>query len=145
PLDKLADIAAEFNLWFHVDGAFGSLAYMSPELRHLLAGMDRSDSLAFDLHKWFYLPFEAGCTLVRGEEAHRRAFSLTPDYLKHAERGLAAGPVWFSDYGLQLTRGFRALKVWMTFKHHGVAKMGRLIRQNVEQSRYLHSLVEAAP
>lgn len=142
PLDELAGIAAEYGMWYHVDGAFGALAYLSPELRSRLAGMTRADSIAFDLHKWVYVPFEAGCVLVRNEEAHRHTFSTTPDYLKHGDRGLAGGPVWFSDYGIQLTRGFRALKVWMTIKNNGVEKIGRVILQNVEQARYLSHLVE---
>jgi aromatic-L-amino-acid decarboxylase len=145
PLDELASIAAEYGIWFHVDGAFGTLAYMSPDLRGELAGMGRADSLAFDLHKWVYVPFEAGCVLVRSEEAHRHTFSLTPDYLQHADRGIAAGSMWFSDYGVQLTRGLRALKVWMTIKNSGAAKIGRVIRQNVEQARYLTYLVEQSP
>ena len=91
------------------------------------------------------MPFEAGCILVRSEEAHRHTFSLTPDYLKHADRGIASGPMWFSDYGIQLTRGLRALKVWMTIKNSGVDKIGRIIRQNVEQARYLTHLVEQSP
>jgi aromatic-L-amino-acid decarboxylase len=145
PLDVLADIAVEHDLWFHVDGAFGALAYLSPELRPLLAGMERADSLAFDLHKWGYLPFEVGCVLVRDAEAHRRTFTLRPDYLQHAERGLAGGSTWFSDYDIQLTRGFRALKVWMTFKNEGVEKIGRLIRQDVSNAEYLAGLIEASP
>jgi aromatic-L-amino-acid/L-tryptophan decarboxylase len=92
-----------------------------------------------------YMPFEAGCTLVRDAETHRRAFSLTPDYLTHAERGLAAGDLWFSDYGVQLSRGFRALKVWMSLKEHGLDKYARLVRQNIEQARYLAELVRGAP
>jgi aromatic-L-amino-acid/L-tryptophan decarboxylase len=144
PLDRLADVAAEHDLWFHVDGAFGALAYLSPDLRPMLAGMERSDSLAFDLHKWIYLPFEAGCVLVRSEEAHRRTFTLTPEYLKHGERGTAAGTVWFSDYGIQLTRGFRALKVWMALKTYGASKYGRLIRQNVQQAAHLAGLVRTS-
>ena len=142
PLAELADIAAEHNLWYHVDGAFGALAYLSPALRPLLAGMERADSLAFDLHKWVYLPFEAGCVLVQDRDAHHRTFTLTPDYLKHAERGTASGPVWFSDYGIQLSRGFRALKVWMALKTYGVEKIGRIIAQNVQQARHLAALVE---
>jgi aromatic-L-amino-acid/L-tryptophan decarboxylase len=86
-LEALADICQDDNLWFHVDGAFGALARLNPDLRPLLKGMERADSLAFDLHKWMYMPFEVGCALVRHEESHRRAFSLTPDYLVHAERG----------------------------------------------------------
>jgi aromatic-L-amino-acid/L-tryptophan decarboxylase len=145
PLDALAGIAAEYDLWFHVDGAFGALAYLAPDLRPLLAGMERADSLAFDLHKWVYVPFECGCALVRNPDAHRRAFSLTPEYLSHADRGLAAGALWFSDYGVQLTRGFRALKVWMTLKNSGVDKIGRVIRQNVAQAAYLGRRVAEAP
>lgn len=141
-LDELADIAAKYGMWYHIDGAFGSLAYLSPDMRPALKGLERADSLAFDLHKWVYLPFEVGCTLVRDGEAHYRTFTLTPDYLKHQDRGLAAGLRWYSDYGIQLTRGFRALKVWMAFKTYGIEKIGRIIQQNIEQARYLGSLVE---
>ncbi len=144
-LDELADIADEYTLWYHIDGAFGAMAYLSPEYRPSLKGMERADSLAFDLHKWGYMPFEVGCVLVRDEYTHRHAFSLRPDYLQYAERGLAGHVRWLSDYGPQLSRGFRALKVWMTFKHEGVAKMGRLIQQNIEQARYFTELVEEAP
>jgi glutamate/tyrosine decarboxylase-like PLP-dependent enzyme len=145
PLAELADVAVQYGLWYHVDGAFGALARLAPQLRPLVAGMERADSLAFDLHKWGYLPFEAGCVLVRDESAHRHTFTLHPDYLRRAERGLAAGDVWFEEYGVQLTRGFRALKVWMTLKAEGVAKLGRLIEQDVEQARYLAALIEASP
>lgn len=145
-LTALADLCEREELWFHVDGAFGALAALAPGLEHLVAGMERADSVAFDLHKWLYMPIEIGCTLVRREEDHRRAFSLTPDYLSHGgDRGLAAGSLWFSDYGPQLTRGFRALKAWMSFKAHGIRKYGRLIQQNVDQARYLANLVDAAP
>ncbi len=144
-LEALAVISRQEGLWYHVDGAFGALARLSPALRPLVAGLEKADSLAFDLHKWMYLPFEAGCILVRREEDHRRAFSLTPDYLTHAERGLAGGSHWFSEYGVQLTRGFRALKVWMSIKEHGIDKFGRLILQNVHQARYLASLLDDAP
>lgn len=140
-LPALADLAVAERLWFHVDGAFGALTCLSPELRSLVAGMERADSLTFDFHKWLYLPYEIGVVLVREPEQHRQAFSLTPEYLVHGERGLAAG-LWFSDYGVQLSRGFRALKAWMHLKEHGVAKLGRLIAQNVAQARHLAALVE---
>ena len=140
-LPALAALAEREGMWFHVDGAFGALACLSPGLKPLVAGMERADSLTFDFHKWLYLPYEIGVTLVRDAEAQRRAFSLTPDYLVHGERGLAAG-LWFSDYGVQLSRGFRALKAWMHLKEHGAAKLGRLIAQNVAQARHLASLVE---
>ena len=89
-LDALADLCRHEALWFHVDGTFGALAALSPALRPSLTGMERgADSLAFDLHKWMYKPYEVGCIVVRHAEEHRRAFSLTPDYLMHAEHGLA--------------------------------------------------------
>lgn len=145
-LEALADICQREGLWFHVDGAFGALVALAPELRGLVSGMERADSIAFDLHKWLYMPMEIGCALVRREEDHRRAFSLTPDYLAHTgQRGLAAATTWFSDYGIQLSRGFRALKAWMSIKAYGARKYGRLIQQNVTQARYLAGLVDAAP
>jgi glutamate/tyrosine decarboxylase-like PLP-dependent enzyme len=144
-LEKLAEICQRENLWFHVDGAFGALARLVPGARELVTGIEKADSVAFDLHKWMYMPFEVGCILVRREEDHRRAFSLTPEYLMHAQRGLAGGTHWFSDYGVQLTRGFRALKVWMSIKEHGIDKYGRVIQQNIKQAQYLAELVEAAP
>jgi aromatic-L-amino-acid decarboxylase len=144
-LNALADICARDGLWFHVDGAFGAWAALSPKLRHLVSGMERADSLAFDLHKWMYMPFELGCALVRREEDHRKAFSLTPDYLTRAQRGLSGGPVWYSEYGFQCSRGFRALKAWMSIKEHGVPKYKRLIQQNVDQAHFLTDLVDATP
>lgn len=145
-LAALADICQREDLWFHVDGAFGALAAVSPDLRPMLAGMERADSLAFDLHKWMYVPIEVGCALIRSEPAHRNAFALTPAYLAHAERGLAGGGSrWLSEYGIQLSRGFRALKVWLSFKEHGLRKYGRVIKQNVEQARYLADRVDATP
>jgi len=141
PLDALADLCAEEGLWFHVDGAFGALVALSPELRNMVKGMERADSLAFDMHKWMYMPYEVGCTLVRDSEAHRQAFALTPHYLEHTSRGIAGAEMWFSDYGVQLSRGFRALKVWMSIQENGIDKFGRLIQQNVAQARYLHSRV----
>ena len=143
--NALADICAREGLWFHVDGAFGAWAALSPKLRHLVSGMERANSLAFDLHKWMYMPFELGCALVRREEDHLRAFSLTPDYLTRAERGLSGGPVWYSEYGFQCSRGFRALKAWMSIKEHGILKYGRLIQQNVDQAGYLTELIDATP
>jgi glutamate/tyrosine decarboxylase-like PLP-dependent enzyme len=146
-LQSLAGLCEREGLWFHVDGAFGALAWLSPALRPLVQGLERADSLAFDLHKWLYVPFEAGCVLVRREQDHHGAFSLTPAYLAHnsSDRGLASGEPWFSEYGIQLTRGFRALKVWMSLKEHGIQKYARLIEQNVQQARYLARRVEAEP
>ncbi|MBZ0308910.1 MAG: amino acid decarboxylase, partial [Anaerolineae bacterium] len=144
-LDLLADIAEREGLWFHIDGAFGALAVLSEHIRPGLKGMERADSLAFDLHKWMYVPYEVGCVLVQNEDKHRRTFSMTPDYLSRAERGLSSAKTWLSDYGVQLSREFRALKVWMSIKTHGVEAYGQLIQQNIEQARYLAALVDAEP
>jgi glutamate/tyrosine decarboxylase-like PLP-dependent enzyme len=144
-LNELANICEREALWFHVDGAFGALAALSPALRPQLVGMERADSLAFDLHKWMYLPYEVGCALVRHASLHSETFSASGAYLAHTERGLTSGSTWFAGYGVQLSRGFRALKVWLSLKEHGIEKFRRLIEQNVEQARYLRALVEATP
>ncbi len=144
-LAALADIAEREDLWFHVDGAFGAVAALAPAVQPRLAAMARADSLAFDLHKWLYMPYEAGCVLVRDRAAHRNAFSTTATYLKRAAQGLATGNDWFSDYGLQLSREFRALKVWLSLKEHGADKYARLVQQNIAQATYLADLVDATP
>lgn len=144
-LSALADLCAREGLWFHVDGAIGAVAVLAENIKPKLQGIERADSVALDLHKWLHIPFEAGCALVRSEDAHRHAFSLTPEYLQHETRGLAAGRAWFSDYGLQLSRQFRALKVWMSIKEHGLDRFGRMIARNVEQAQYFGRLVEDDP
>lgn len=147
-LEGIADICHEEDLWFHVDGAFGAWAAISPRSKHLVAGMEKADSLAFDLHKWMYLSYPIGCILIRNADEHRRAFSLTPIYLAHGEgeRGLTGIDVpWFPDYGFELSRGFQALKAWMTIKEQGTQKYGRLIQQNIDQAHYLARLVETSP
>lgn len=147
-LPALADFCEREGLWFHVDGAFGAWAAITPGSRHLVAGMERADSLAFDLHKWMNLTYPVGCVLIRDAEAQLRTFSLTPSYLAHGEgeRGLTGVDVpWLSDYGFELSRGFLALKVWMALKEHGTEKFARMIQQNIDQARYLEGLVAAAP
>ena len=144
-LNALADLCRDEDLWFHVDGAIGAVAVLAENVKSQLAGIERADSIALDLHKWMHIPFEAGCAIVRSEKAHRNAFSLTPEYLAHETRGLAAGHLWFSEYGLQLSRQFRALKVWMSIKEHGLDRFGRMIARNVEQAHYFGGLVENDP
>jgi aromatic-L-amino-acid/L-tryptophan decarboxylase len=141
----LADICQSEDLWFHVDGAFGSLAAISQQLRPLLDGMQRADSLALDLHKWMYMPYDIACALLRDPQAHRRTFAARPDYLAHAERGIAGGELWFGDLGVQLSRGFRALKAWILIQEHGIDKYALMIEQNVAQAQYLGGLVDAHP
>jgi glutamate/tyrosine decarboxylase-like PLP-dependent enzyme len=144
-LPALAALCRAEGLWLHVDGAFGALAAISPALRPLVRGIEQADSVAFDLHKWMYLPYEVGCTLVRDQAAHRATFAVTPAYLAPFDRGIAAGGFPFAERGVQLSRGFRALKVWMTFKAHGLKAFARLIEQNVRQASYLAELVAAHP
>ncbi|RUV52837.1 aminotransferase class V-fold PLP-dependent enzyme [Mesorhizobium sp. M7A.F.Ca.MR.228.00.0.0] len=143
-LQALAKLAHEEGLWFHVDGCIGALIAIAPENAHRVAGIERADSVALDPHKWLHAPFEVGCALVRDAAAHRGTFAVTPEYLESTPRGLASGE-WLHDYGLQTSRGFRALKVWMALKEHGVEKFGRLIDQNIAQAVYLAGLIEAAP
>lgn len=142
-LVALGQFCREEDLWFHVDGAFGALARIAPSLAPLVAGIDRADSVAFDLHKWIYLPFEVACVLVRDANAHREAFTMRPSYLAETSRGVIAGGLPFAERGLELTRSFRALKVWMSFKTQGIDVFARLIEQNVRQARYLVALIEA--
>src|SRR5471032_924323 len=134
-LDAIADLCAQEKLWFHVDGAFGALARLVPALAPALKGMERADSLAFDLHKWMYLPYEIACVLVRDRVVHEATFSVTPSYLTDEGRGVIAGGLPFADRGVELTRNFKALKVWLSLKAEGVEKFARVIEQNVEQAR----------
>ncbi len=145
-LNALADICQREKIWFHVDGAFGALAALSDAYRVLVSGMERADLLAFDLHKWMYMPFEVACVLIRDFEQHVDTFSVSPDYLSHLSRGPAGGHhAWFGDLGLQLTRGFRALKVWMTIKAYGLDHFRRQIEQDIEHAKYLAGLVRQNP
>ena len=144
-LRALAALSREEKTWFHVDGAFGALAALVPELRPLVSGLEQADSVAFDLHKWLYMPYEVGCTLVRDQKAHRATFNVTPAYLASFDRGIAAGGFPFAERGIQLSRGFRALKVWMSFKTHGLNAFAQLIHQNVRQAHYLAALVTKHP
>ena len=140
-LTALAAFARRERLHFHVDGAIGALAALSPELRPLLRGMEEADSLAFDPHKWGHFPYEAGCVLVRDPAAHRAALSTAAAYTAPLHGGLASRNERFADRGPQLSRGFKALKVWMGMKAAGTDRLGRLIRQNVEQAVHLAALV----
>ena len=141
PLPRLAEFCRREGIWFHVDGAFGALCVLNEQLRPLVRGIEQADSIAFDFHKWMYVQYDAGCVLVKSGELHRRAYSLRPAYLASAERGLAGGNPWFCEFGPELSRGFRALKVWFALKEHGTRKLGEMVRQNCEQACYLAALV----
>lgn len=144
-LPNLAQLCKEQGLWFHIDGAVGALAYMSEEVRPLLQGLERADSLAFDFHKWLYVPYEAGCILIRDGKAHRRAFSVAAGYLESPPRGVGAMPDSSNNRGPQLSRGFKALKVWAQIREYGMETLGRVQTQNVAQIRYLAERIEAEP
>jgi glutamate/tyrosine decarboxylase-like PLP-dependent enzyme len=143
-LDALADVCAAEGLWLHVDGAFGALAIASPAHAHLVAGIERADSLAFDAHKWLHAPYAVGCVLFRDERAHRAAFASAPEYLGRAERGTAAGAPWYTDYGLELSREFRALKLWFTLRHYGLDRLGASIARTCDLAAALATRVEEA-
>jgi glutamate/tyrosine decarboxylase-like PLP-dependent enzyme len=143
-LNGLARLAREEDLWFHVDGCIGALIAIAPGNSHRVAGIERADSVALDPHKWLHAPFEVGCALIRDASAHHGAFAVTPEYLEMTPRGVASA-AWLHEYGMQTSRGFRALKVWMALKEHGIDKFGRLIDQNIAQAHYLSRLVEAEP
>ncbi|HEY1977760.1 MAG TPA: pyridoxal-dependent decarboxylase [Candidatus Baltobacteraceae bacterium] len=143
PLDALADLAARYRLWFHVDGAFGATAILAPSVAPLLRGIERADSIAFDFHKWLHAPYDAGCVLVRDGEVHRATFASTPSYLTRMPRGLAAATPWFTDYTIDLSRSFRALKVWFVVKEHGARRLGEAIAENVRQAKRLGELIDA--
>jgi glutamate/tyrosine decarboxylase-like PLP-dependent enzyme len=142
PLDALADIAARERLWYHVDGAFGATAILAPSVAPRLRGIERADSIAFDFHKWLHVPYDAGCVLVRDGEAHRAAFATSSPYLTRMPRGTAGGTPWFTDYTIDLSRGFRALKTWFTIKEHGTKRLGEAIENNVRQAKLLAATIE---
>ena len=144
-LPALASLCRKYRLWFHVDGAFGALLRFTKEFAELVRGIEQADSLAFDLHKWVYLPFEIGCVLVRDPKQHTDAFATQASYLEEAEGGIMAGGLPFADRGVELTRGFRALKLWMSLQVHGVDTFARLIGQNMGQAAYLEELINASP
>jgi glutamate/tyrosine decarboxylase-like PLP-dependent enzyme len=146
-MTAIANLCTREKLWFHVDGAIGAVGVLGKSVREKLQGMERADSVALDLHKWMHIPFEAGAVVIRNAAAHHDTFCVTPEYLQHDKEGggLAAGKHWFSEYGLQLTRQFRALKVWMSVKEHGLDRFGRMIDRNVAQAHYLGGLIAEQP
>jgi glutamate/tyrosine decarboxylase-like PLP-dependent enzyme len=144
-LSALADIAQREALWFHVDGAFGALAILAPDLAPRLAGIERADSLALDFHKWAQVPYDAGFVLVRDGTLHRATFAAQAAYLRRETRGLAAGSPWPCDFGPDLSRGFRALKTWFTLKVYGTDALGAVISRTCALARYLESRILETP
>jgi aromatic-L-amino-acid decarboxylase len=144
-LARLADIAHRERLWFHVDGAYGALGMLAPEIAPRLAGIERADSVAFDFHKWGQVPYDAGFILVRDATLHQSAFASPAAYLRRETRGMAAGSAWPCDFGPDLSRGFRALKTWFTIKVYGAEALGRVIAGTCALAQYLGQGIEASP
>jgi aromatic-L-amino-acid/L-tryptophan decarboxylase len=140
PLNEIADLCEQENLWLHVDGAYGGVGALVAEITSLYAGMNRADSLAIDPHKWMYIPVECGCTFVRDKQAMRDAFSVVPPYL----RDDAALP-WFSEFGIQQTRSFRALKLWLVMQQVGLTGYQELIARDIHLARSLQAKIQTRP
>ncbi len=138
PLNQLADICERENLWFHVDGAYGGFGILAEQTSGLYQGIERVDSLAVDPHKWLYLPVECGCALVRDAQAMRDTFSLVPPYLRDDQ----ALP-WFSEFGIQQTRGFKALKLWMAMQHIGLDGYKASISRDIGLAKLLQAKIQA--
>jgi glutamate/tyrosine decarboxylase-like PLP-dependent enzyme len=137
PLDELADVCAREGLWFHADGAYGAMATISPKLRPLFRGLERADSVAADPHKWLYVPYEAGAALIRDSGRLADTFRQSAPYLVHDPDSPVVGPVSFNERGPELSRGFRALKVWVGLKRHGCKGYAAAVEHDVAMARFL--------
>jgi len=145
-LAALADLASDLGLWLHVDGAFGAWTRLAdPPWRALSDGIGRADSLACDFHKWMYVPYDCGIVLIRDAERHRAAFAARPAYLAAQQAGLGGGEPWFCDYGIDLSRGNRALKVWTAIEAYGPDRLGAAITRNCALAARMGAAVAARP
>ncbi|MEE3500716.1 pyridoxal-dependent decarboxylase [Acidiphilium acidophilum] len=144
-LAGLAAIAARQGLWFHVDAAFGALLALSETRRALLDGIERADSVAFDFHKWAQVQYDSGCILVREQQWMLDSFAQDASYLTNTARGLAGGAPWPCDMGPDLSRGFRALKVWMTIETYGAARLGAIVDRSCDLAQRLAARIAATP
>lgn len=144
-LEALAEIAFEAGVWFHVDGAFGALAILAPELAARLNGIERADSIAFDFHKWAQVPYDAGFVLVRDGSKQLDTFAASAAYLQRESSGTAAGSPWPCDLGPDLSRSFRALKTWFSLRVYGTEQLGQVIERTCQLAQYLKNLVEQTP
>jgi len=145
PLAALRDLCDRYGLWLHVDGAYGAPAILSTQYKQEIAPIARADSVALDPHKWLYIPVEAGLVLIRDGQAMRDTFSLVPPYLRNdGQTDEIFGLPWFSEYGFQQTRSFRALKVWMSLKYHGLSGYAEAITRDIALAEHLARLVDAS-
>ena len=145
-LDRIADLCQRHGIWMHVDAAYGGPAILTSAYKSRLAPLARADSIALDPHKWMFVPVEAGLVMVRDAATMRSAFSLVAPYLRtDGSTSGVGGPPWFSEYGFQQTRGFRALKVWMTLQQYGLSGLKATIEENLSLAAYLADCVRATP
>jgi aromatic-L-amino-acid/L-tryptophan decarboxylase len=143
PLAEIREIAHRFHLWMHVDGSYGAFAVLAESARKLFADMEQADSIALDPHKWLYLPVDVGCVIYRDPEIARAAFAHEAEYTRmFGEEADEAFVCW--DYGPELSRRFRALKVWMLLKGVGLDRLSEAIESNLACARYLESMVGAS-
>ena len=142
PLNALAELCQRHGLWFHVDAAYGGPAARTDAARKFFQGLDQADSVLVNPHKWLYVPVEAACILVRQPSALKDTFRIVADYLREENDPIADGPVDFKDYGPQLSRSFRALKVWMTFKAYGARRLRAAIESNIAIMRSLADRID---
>ncbi len=142
PLAELADVARRNELWFHVDGAYGAAAALAQPEKFV--GMSRADSISLDAHKWLYQPLDCSMLLYRDEDAARRAFAYSAEYVKTASDDPIAGFAFF-DQTIELSRRFRALKLWLSVRYHGLTAFRAAIAENIEQAKLLAKLIDAEP
>ena len=143
-LTEIGRIARDHDLWFHIDGAYGAPAAMVEDYRTMFAGLDLADSISLDPHKWLYTPVDCGCLLFHDGATARKAFVTEADYIKvHELAGTESFAFW--DYGIELSRRFRALKVWLTFKYYGAARLIEAIQDDIAMAHYMAERVEAEP
>jgi aromatic-L-amino-acid/L-tryptophan decarboxylase len=143
PLAEVSRVARQFDLWLHVDASYGGFAALARSARHLFADIRHADSIALDPHKWLYLPVDCGCVLYRDAEAARATFAHDAEYTRVIEHQ-ADEAFAFWDYGPELSRRFRALKVWMVLKGVGVRALGEAVEANIACARHLKGLVRAS-
>jgi aromatic-L-amino-acid/L-tryptophan decarboxylase len=142
PLAELAQIAREHHAWYHIDGAYGALASIAQPEK--FAGLSAADSISLDPHKWLYQPVDCGCLLYRDAGAARRAFSHTGDYAKSLLDDPVEGFAFFEE-SMELSRRFRALKLWLSLRYHGLTKFREAIRNDLENAQLLASLIAQQP
>ncbi len=141
-LSGIAAVALREDLWFHVDGACGALGMMSPKIGAKMIGIEQADSIALDFHKWGQVPYDAGFVLMRNSQLHYDTFASQAEYLRRETRGMAAGSPWPCDFGPDLSRSFKALKVWFTMQVYGTDRLAGMMEQTCELATYLANRIE---